>query len=198
MAKLTNHRWSIAAVLVSTALCGCIGGGASLKKQRNSAIVSAAEQCRSDFSTPDLDPIRHKVELYRESTDAGVPFEIASNDAFPSDNELPVIAEWATLRDECMRRTSQASRPPADASAMQSAFIRQREFLYNQAGERISALIVALHQKKLTYGEFAHKRYQINRSVWMLATAVGDVALVLPGRVAKLFDLDSSQNPVLF
>lgn len=185
-------------MLVATALSGCIGAGAGLKKQRNTAIASAAEQCKSDFSMPELDPIRHKVELYRESTDAGVPFEIASNDALPSDTELPVIAKWATLRDECIRRTLEASRPPADASAMQSAFIRQREFLYNQAGERITALIVALHQKKLTYGEFAHKRYQINRTVWMLGTAVGDVGLVLPARVAKLFDLDSSQNPILF
>lgn len=198
MASLTNHRWSIAAVLASTALCGCFSGGASLKKQRDTAIVSAAEQCKSDFSTPDLDPIRHKVELYRESTDAGVPFEIASNDAFPTDTELPVIAKWATLRDECIRRTSQAAKPSADASAMQSAFIRQREFLYNQAAERISGLIVALHQKRLTYAEFAHKRYQINRTVWMLATAAGDVAIVLPARVAKMFDLDSSQNSVLF
>ena len=198
MARLTNHRWSIAAVLASMALCGCISGGASLKKQRDTAIVSAAEQCKSDFSTPELDPIRHKIELYRESTDAGVPFEIASNDAFPTDAELPVIATWATLRDECIRRTLQASKPSADASAMQSAFIRQREFLYNQAAERISGLIVALHQKKLTYGEFAHKRYQINRTVWMLATAAGDVAIVLPARVAKMFDLDSNQNSVLF
>ncbi|MDP9089997.1 MAG: hypothetical protein M3O26_14800 [Pseudomonadota bacterium] len=198
MARLTKYGWSIAAVLASTALCGCNGGGATLKKQRNTAIVSAAEQCKSDFSTPDLDPIRHKVELYRESTDAGVPFEIASNDDFPTDTELPVIAKWAMLRDECIRRTSQASKPSVDASAMQSAFIRQREFLYNQAAEHISGLIVALHQKKLTYGEFAHKRYQINRTVWMLATAAGDVAIVLPARVAKMFDLDSSQNSVLF
>ena len=198
MAMLANHRWSVAAVLIGTALCGCSSVGASLKKQRNEAIATAAEQCKSELATPDLDPIRHKVELYRESTDAGVPFEIASNDAVPTDDELPVIAKWATLRDECIRRTFHASKPPTDASAMQSAFMGQRQFLYNQAGERISQLIVALHQKKLTYGEFAHKRYEINRAVWILATAVGDIAVILPTRVAKVFDLDSSQNPVLF
>ena len=199
MARLANHGWSVAALLTGAVLCGCSSVGAGLKKQRNAAIATAAaEQCKSEFATPDLDPIRHKVELYRESTDAGVPFEIASNDAVPTDAELPVIAKWATLRDECIRGTLQASKPPADASAMQSAFMRQRQFLYNQAGERISELIVALHQKKLTYGEFAHKRYEINRAVWMLATAVRDIAVMLPTRVAKVFDLDSSQNPVLF
>ncbi len=81
---------------------------------------------------------------------------------------------------------------------MHGAFVRQRDFLYNQPGERISGLIVALYQKKLTYGEFAHKRYQINRTVWVLAAAAADVALVLPARVAKIVDLDLIQNPVSF
>ena len=185
-------------MLIGAALCGCSSLGAAFKKQHNAATVSAAEQCKSEFATPELDPIRHKVELYRESTDAGIPFEIASNDAFPTDAELPVIARWATLRDECIHRIVQLSNPPAHANAMQNAFIRQRQSLYNQAGERISELIVALYQKKLTYGEFAHKRYEINRAVWISATAVGDIAFMLPSPVAKLFDLDSSPNPVLF
>ncbi len=198
MARLAYHRLSVAAVLIMAALGGCSSVGADLEKQRNAGIATAAEQCKSDFATPDLDPIRHKVELYRESLDAVVPFEIASNVAVPTDDELPAIAKWATLRDECIRRILQASKPPADATTLQSAFMRQRQFLYNQAGERISAGIVALHQKKLTYGEFAHKRYEINRAVWILTTAVGDIGVMVPGRVAKGFDLDSSQNPVLF
>jgi hypothetical protein len=136
--------------------------------------------------------------LYRESPDAGVPFEIASNDAVPTDSELPVIAKWAILRDECIGGILQASKPPADATTMQNAFIRQRQLLFNHAGERISELIVALHQKKLTYSEFAHQRNQINKAVSLLATAVGDVAVLVPTRVAKGFDFDSSQDPMLF
>ena len=198
MTRLAKHRWSIAAVLIATALCGCFSGRTSLQRQRDMAIVSATEQCKSEYSTPELDPIRHKVELYRESTDAGVPFEIASNDDLATDAELPAIAKWATLREECIRRTMQGSKPSPDTPGMHGAFVRQRDFLYNQAGERISGLIVALYQKKLTYGEFAHKRYQINRTVWMLTAAAADVALVLPARVAKIFDLDSVQNPVSF
>lgn len=197
MTSRANHRWSVAAMVVGAALCGCSSLGA-FKKQNNAATASAAAQCKNEFATPELDPIRHKVELYRESTDAGVPFEIASNDTFPTDAELPVIARWAMLRDECIRQIVQLSTTPAHANAMQSAFIRQRQSLYNQAGERISELIVALHQKKLTYGEFAHKRYEINRAVWISATAVGDISFVLPSPIAKLFDLDSSPNPVLF
>lgn len=197
MVRLTTLRSSVTALLIGISLCGCMGS-ASLKKQQRAAIVTAGEQCKSEFATPDLDPIRHKVELYRESTDAGIPFEIASNDAFPTDAELPAIAKWAMLRDECLRRTSEVSKPAADAGAVTSAVIRQRQFLYNQAGGRISELIVSLYQHKLTYGEFAHKRYEINRAVWMVTTAVGDLAIMLPTRVARILDLDSAQNPVLF
>jgi hypothetical protein len=198
MERRANHRRVVAAMLIGVPLCGCSTLGAALKTQPSVPTASAAEQCKSEFATPELDPIRHKVELYRESTDAGVPFEIASNDAYPTDAELPVIARWATLREECIHQIVQLSSPPAHANAMQSAFIRQRQSLYNQAGERISDLIVALHQKKLTYSEFAHKRYEINRVVWISTTAVGDIAYILPSPVAKLFDLDSSPNPALF
>lgn len=52
---------------------------------------------------PALDPIRNKVELYRESRDSVVPFEIAANDTFPTDAERPVIAKWANLRDQCLQ-----------------------------------------------------------------------------------------------
>lgn len=197
MAMRANSRW-IGALLIAAALGACSGVGASLKKERDAAIVTAGEQCKSALGTADLDPIRHKVELYRESPDAGVPFEIASNDAHPTDAELPVIAKWATLRDECIRLTLQASKPLADAGTLQSAFMRQRQFLYGQAGQRISDLIVALHQKKLTYAEFAHKRYEINRAVWLVATAAGDIAVALPTPIKKGIDLDPSHSPILF
>lgn len=197
MVSLTTHRSSVTALLIGISLCGCMGSS-NVRKQQSAAIVTAGEQCKSEFATPDLDLIRHKVELYRESTDAGIPFEIASNDAFPTEAELPVIAQWAMLREGCIRRTLEMSKPAADAGAVKSAIIRQRQFLYNQAGERISALIVSLYQQKLTYGEFAHKRHEINRAVWMVTAAVGDMALMLPTPVARIFDLDSAQNPVLF
>ena len=164
-------------------------------KQREAANATATEQCKSEIATPDLDPIRQKVELYRESTDSSIPFEIAFNDAVPTDTELPVIAKWAALREDCIRRIRQVSKPPATASAIQSAFIEQRQFLDNQAGERIGELVVALHHKKLTYGEFAHKRYDINRKVWTFATAVKGVAVVLPADFAKILDVNSTRNP---
>jgi hypothetical protein len=136
-------------------------------KQQNDAVVSAftalGDQCKSDYATPELDPIRHKVELYRDVADVAPPFEIASNDTFPTDFERTVIAKWATLRDECLRRSNAASTIPPSATAMQVAFIQQQRSFGKEVAARVSELIVALYQQKLTYGEFAHKRYEIGR-----------------------------------
>ncbi len=122
----------------------------------------AGEQCKSEMDVPELDPIRQKVQLYRASMDEPVPFAIAANDTFPTDAEKPVIAKWATLRDECLKRDASTPLPPT-ANAMQVAFIQQERAFGRQAGARVGDLILALYQQKLTYGEFAHKRYEIGR-----------------------------------
>ena len=136
-------------------------------KAQNDAVVAsfavAADQCKTDFLTPDLDPLRHKVELFRESMDGAVPFEIASIDTFPANAERPVIAKWATLRDECTRRSDSLSNILPNSTAMQVAFLQKSRSFYKQASERVSELIIALYQQRLTYGEFAHKRYEIGR-----------------------------------
>ena len=58
-------------------------------KKDSDAIMAAGksvgEQCKNEMDTPELDPIRQKVELFRPSIDAPVPFEIAAN------------GEWAGL-----------------------------------------------------------------------------------------------------
>jgi hypothetical protein len=150
-------------------------------KAQNDAIVSAfqatAEQCKADFATPELDAIRHKVELFRESMDAAVPFEIASNDTFPTDDDRPVIARWATLRDECLRRSDALSGIPPTASAMQVAFLQQSRSFYKQAAASTSDLIVALYQQKLTYGEFGRKRYEIGKDAAAAELAFRQAAL---------------------
>ena len=113
--------------------------------------------------TPGLDPIRHKVELFRESLESAPPFEFASNDTFPNDVDRPVIAKWATIRDECNKRMEAVSIIPPSATPLQVAFLQQDRSFVKEASGRIGELIVALYQQKLTYGEFAQKRYEITR-----------------------------------
>ena len=136
-------------------------------QQQNATIEdqfkNAKAQCAADIQSRDLDPIRHKVELTRDSPEAPPPFEIASNDTFPTEAERPAIAGWATIRDECIRRTNAVSNIPPSANPMQVTFLQQVRAFGNEDGGRVSELIVALYQQKLTYGEFAQKRYEISR-----------------------------------
>jgi hypothetical protein len=133
--------------------------GAAISKQ----LASATKECRSSMSTPQLDPIRLKVELLRESADFPVPFRVATNDTFPSGAERDAIRLWASLREECNRRADAISRVPPSATALQTSVIQGSIQLYRQAEEQTGELLVALYNQKLTYGEFAQKRYEIGR-----------------------------------
>ena len=126
-------------------------------------VQSNQAQCKDDNLTPELDPIRHKVELYRESLETAPTFEFASNDTFPTDADRPVIAKWATIRDECIKRLDAVSNIPPSATPLQVAFLQQDRSFGKEASGRVGELIVALYQKKLTYGEFAQKTYEITR-----------------------------------
>lgn len=147
---------------------GYENGGGSLHKEAAQKInddilsryKSAYEQCITEMQIPELDPIRHKIEFVR-SLDAPVPFEFASNDSFPSGSELPLIAKWAAIRDGCVKRDQEINYIPKDASPLAVTFFRQEHAFLEEAKAHVSDLIVALYKLKLTYGEFAKKRYEI-------------------------------------
>ena len=124
-------------------------------------LTAAQEQCKRDLDTPELDPIRQKVELFRQTSDAAPPFAIAAIDTFPTDAERPVIAKWADIRDACVSRTTVA--PPVSANAIQSTVFQQEAAFSKIVSAKVGELIVALYQQRLTYGEFAQKRYEIGR-----------------------------------
>jgi hypothetical protein len=129
----------------------------------SSLIKEVADQCKAAYETAELDPIRYKVELYREGTTGAPPFAIAANDTFPTANERVAIEKWAMIRDDCIRRGEALQTISPSANALQVAFIQQDRSFNREVGASVSALIVALYQEKLTYGEFARKRYEIGR-----------------------------------
>lgn len=131
-------------------------------QEKNKAL---ADQCKSSFETPELDAIRHKVELHREWNGGPPPFEILSNDAFPTAAELPVIAKWAALRDECYKRWQASASYPPSANPLQVAFVQKLKTFGDATGAAVSELTVSLHKQKLTYGEFARKRYDITKAI---------------------------------
>jgi hypothetical protein len=143
----------------ATLLFGCV----DLSGEGKTDLTAAHEQCKRDLDIPELDPIRQKVELSRKTSDAAPPFAIAANDTFPTDAERPVIAKWATIRDACISQTSALVVPPPSANAMQSTVFQQDASFGKTVSAKVGELIVALYQQKLTYGEFAQKRYEIGR-----------------------------------
>ena len=122
-------------------------------------------ECKASFDTPELDPIRHKVQLYREPGDDPVPFEIATNDNFPSSEDRPVIARWAALRDECIRRYDALPSVPEGANATQTAMMKTMVSITQQAAGDVTELIICLYNQKLTYAEFGRKTYELGKAV---------------------------------
>jgi hypothetical protein len=120
-------------------------------------------ECKEQLQTSELDSIRFKVELSRDSLDSAVPFAIAANDTFPSQEERVAISKWATLREECVARQNAAFSVSPSATPLQVTQIQQDRAFFQSATAGVGDLVVALYQQKLTYGEFARKRYEITR-----------------------------------
>ena len=132
-------------------------------KTESAAIKGAQEQCKSELeSDHQLDPIRDKVELFKPLNDGPPPFQFASNNTFPTDSERVLIAKWATMRDTCIQRGQALLVVPPAANMAQSAVFQEDTSFAEDATAHIRELIVSLYQQKLTYGEFAQKRYWIS------------------------------------
>ena len=127
------------------------------------ASAAAGDQCQIELlAATELDPIRRKVELYKPPTDGPPSFEFAANDTFATDAERPLIAKWATMRDSCIKRQMALLVAPSAANAQQAVVFQQEVAFAKDANTHISELIAALYQQKLTYGEFAQKRYWLS------------------------------------
>lgn len=122
----------------------------------------ALSDCSNDMKSEQLDPIREKVELMRMSNDDSPPFGIATNNSFPTEKERDAIAKWAKIREGCVKRDNDIIlSAPKPSNPLQAAFYEQILAFRKQVTSRVGELIVALYQSKLTYGEFAQKRYEM-------------------------------------
>ena len=130
---------------------------------KKAGIAAAGDECKTEIlAASELNPIRNKIELYKPATEGPPPIEIASNDTFPTDADRPLIAKWATMRDSCIKRQMALLTVPSSANAQQAIVFEQAVSVAKEVNAHISELIAALYQQKLTYGEFAQKRYWIS------------------------------------
>lgn len=166
--------------------------GGATKAQFDAIAASykaSKEECKASFGTPELDPIRHKVELWREPGDDPLPFEVATNDTFPTSDDRPVIAKWASLRDECIRRLDELPYIPPGANEAQTTMVKTLRSFSQQVAGDVTELMICLYQQKLTYAEFGRKLYEFGKAqgAFMLAlTQAGASSTLSQQQVADL------------
>jgi hypothetical protein len=158
------------------------------------AIKAAREECKTSMATPELDPIRHKVELMRDIGGQPLPFEIATNNNFPSAEDRPVIAKWASLRDECIRRLDEIQLVPPGANATQTAMLNQLRAFGHQAVSDVTDLTISLYQQKLTYAEFGRKINEIGKADATFTLATQQASATGNSLQQQLQDLQTAQQ----
>ena len=152
------------------------------------------EECKARVATPELEPIRHKVELVREQGDQPLPFEIATNDNFPTSDDRPVIAKWATVRDECIRRLDEVQYIPSGANEIQITMLKQLHSFTQQVVGDETELIIGLYQQKLTYGEFGRKRYEIGKAAAAFTLSIQQAGAGSNNTQRQLEDLQAAEQ----
>jgi hypothetical protein len=131
----------------------------------NALIKTEQEVCAKEMQTSELDAIREKVELFREN-DSPVPFQIASNQNFPTTVERNAIEKWAKIREACNSRYYSIIANAKQVGNQLQRNHSQQDLSYSkQLTASVSELVLALYQQKLTYGEFAQKRYEISQAI---------------------------------
>jgi hypothetical protein len=145
------------------------------------AMRASIEQCKSDLSVPDLDSIRQKADPSRIAGDGPPPYSIASNDTFATETDRQVIAKWITIRNLCLKRFDALLVVPQSATATEAAALRQAFALTLASESSLGDLIQALLDQKLTYGEFARKRFEFTRDAAALNAKINEAGLAQQG-----------------
>ena len=126
------------------------------------ALERVKARCQQIMMTPALDPIRGKVDFLRKPEQAP-SFDVAANDAYPTAAERQAIRRWGEVRQQCIAYEHKLIPEPANLSPLELANYQQDESYFTDFQEQVGDLIVLLYQGKLTYGQFAQKRYEVGR-----------------------------------
>jgi hypothetical protein len=127
----------------------------------NARINAWLKECAVAMSTPELNPIRNKIEVFHEPL-TPTPTAYPSLDVFPTNAEIPLILKWIGLRDTCIEQERRIDLTSPNLMPTEQAIVLQKAAFARISEATQRQLAVALSQQKLTYGEFSQRRYQIN------------------------------------
>ncbi|MCQ9615395.1 hypothetical protein L1889_00550 [Paenalcaligenes niemegkensis] len=110
-------------------------------------MAEVRAECQAQWDAPEFAPIRNKVEL-RPTAEGG---KLRFNESYATAAELPLIAKFRDLLDECGSRTANivfVTSPSIGAASIRST---------NAVVEQLENL----RRKRITWGEFNTRRYAI-------------------------------------
>ncbi|WP_152601630.1 hypothetical protein [Burkholderia paludis] len=148
----------------------------------NARIDALRNACAATLATPELNPIRDKIEIFHDPA-IPAPYPYAMLDIFPTRADVPLIEKWSALRDACIKQEHEIDLTSPELTPMAQSATLQGAAFAGIVEAKIRRLTASLSQRKLTYGEFAQRRYQINSAS---GNAASRVAMALgigdPGR----------------
>ena len=178
-----THHWSrgwLLAVFFGLPGCAVVQNAETrndVERQR-ADLTQAALQCHQEMvATSELEPILGKVEVDRPVPDSAPPFSILSDGTFATDAERQAIKKWASLRDECTRRRDTIIQRPIRATPYVHLLLDQEFAVAKDGTAGVDQLILALYERKLSYGEFASKRYELGREMMAALRAIRQSAV---------------------
>jgi hypothetical protein len=178
---LTEHFFKVRGMIVLAACVFCCYAGVALSAgaygntEIDSLIVNlraSIDQCKTNLAVVDLDSIRGKADPSRIAADGPPPNAVASNDTFPTKAERSVIAKWMTIRTACRDRFDLLLVVPPTANIAQASSLKQVFALTRASEANVGALIHALYEQRVTYGEFAQKRFEITQAATILNSEI--------------------------
>jgi hypothetical protein len=156
-------RWIGPALALALAGCDTIGGitynfDSGSFSDRTKAVMQACAARTHDHA---FDPIRTKVELFKSSPDAPVPFAILAGNAMPSPEEQRAIELWAHAIENCQADArTLIDDIPVPPGATQSEVAKLTSYI-TDAWIAGSKLRVALYSGQVSYADYASQRLTV-------------------------------------
>ena len=181
--------FAVGAGLVAGArpLCASLLDSSQIQANNRAAVERIMAGCAQSYMTPDLDPIRGKVDILR--THGGG--DIAPTDAYPTSQEQNAIFVWAGLRKACTSKIVAFLQSAPAPTEMNRDIVNWGNSFFVRSMAATGELVTALGQGRITYAEYAIKRAEMVQEV-DTEHAQWNQAMLLPNASRRLHEAEQA------
>lgn len=164
----------LAIVAVAFLLGGCAGAAviqnrqaedAKAKVEINNALAVLKRQCEAELAVPEIDPIRSKIELWRDQNSV-TPLPMLVDETYATDAERAALLTWTKVRESCQVRfrgyLDTSPLPPSMAQDLKDEFHAGILGFQAQAAQGVNFLVAGLYEGQFTYAQFNKKRAEFD------------------------------------